>query len=109
MTEINVLSYTQQIDVVSLPQEIGIAPAIVSVSVTNAGPQGPPGVGGLAMNFNQVSPADEWLINHNFGYYPNINLYTTGGMEMLGQIVNVSVNQIRVYFTVPVAGSARLS
>ena len=125
LTDIYLTSSTQQIDVASSTQQISVkSPDLqeviveqqkVSVSVVLAGPQGPPGAPGapgpssVSMNFEQTSPSDEWIINHNFGFFPNVILFTVGGIEMLGQVVNITDNQVRVYFTSAVAGTARLS
>jgi len=77
-----------------------LRPMYGTVSVSLAG-------GGY--DFIQASPSDEWIMNHNLGYYPSISLFTVGGVDMLGQIVNIDLNQSRAYFINPVAGRARLS
>lgn len=116
MTQLNEIYKTHEIVVRNYTQQIDVDPLDNTVSVILAGPpgpQGPQGIpgasGGAALNFEQSTPSDEWIINHNFGFYPNVMLYTVGGVEMLGQVVNTTINQVRVYFVSPIAGSARLS
>ena len=65
-------------------------------------------VGDVGLEFIQVAPSATWTINHNLGYRPSVELLTAGGAEMEGEILHVSVNQLQIYFTVSVAGSARL-
>lgn len=72
------------------------------------GPPGPPGSSGLGINVQFVSPSEEWLINHNLGYKPVVELFTTGGIEMQAAVIHTSVNQVLVQFNSPQAGSARL-
>lgn len=125
MTTVEVISQTQIIDAPIVQQEIYVDPITsevtfvvtneTPVAVINAGPQGPIGNPGPAgpsnptMNFVQVSPSTEWTINHNFGFYPSLSIFTVGGIEMLGEVVNTSINQTLVRFNTSVAGSARLS
>lgn len=99
-----------------MTQRIVINPADQRiVIIRQAGPVGPPGLPGSGsgdgsdLTFTQSTPSDEWIINHNFGFYPNVDVYTTGGVSMIGQILNTSINQTRVLFSTPVAGTARLT
>lgn len=118
MSDVTVISQTQNINVSLAQQTIDVDPITLltivsgspssSVSIINAGPQGPPGIS-LAMTFSQTAPATEWVVNHNFGYYPNVNVYNVGGIEIVGQILNSNQNQTRIIFTQSVAGTARLS
>jgi hypothetical protein len=59
-----------------------------------------------AFEFNQAAASDTWTINHNLGRKVDVELYTVGGMEMLGDITHTSPNQAVVSFASPVAGSA---
>lgn len=125
MTTVEVISQTQIIDAPIVVQEISVDPITsevtfvvtneTPVAVINAGPQGPQGVVGPAgpsnptMNFVQASPSTEWTINHNFGFYPSISIFTVGGIEMMGEVLNTTINQTLIRFNTSVAGSARLS
>lgn len=72
-----------------------------------AGPQGPPGASGAGFVFTQASPATEWVINHNLGFRPSVEIIDTGGNEVDAQVLHISVNQARVYFNTATAGEAR--
>ena len=74
------------------------------------GPQGDPGPQGTAAGYNhdQASPSDEWIINHNLGYRPSVEVFSVGGLEILAEVQHPTVNQTRVLHVVPTAGSARL-
>ena len=74
-----------------------------------AGPQGPQGPAGTSFEFTQSTPSATWTINHNLGYYPQVALFTTGGVEFEGMITHTSLNQTVINLTSPVAGTARLN
>lgn len=78
------------------------------VSIAEQGPPGPLGPPGNSFEHVQVSASNEWIINHNFGYKPIVDVFTTGGVKMLAYVLNVSLNQSRIIFDVPTAGAARL-
>jgi hypothetical protein len=56
--------------------------------------------------FQQVTAASVWTISHNMGRFPAVTLFTTGGIEMEGDIVNLSPNVVQVRFVIPIAGIA---
>lgn len=90
---------------------VSAAPAAVAViQVAATGRPGPSGADGasIAHNHVQSSPSDTWLINHNLNFLPSVSLRSAGGVEMVADIVHVSVNQTVIHFVVPVAGTARL-
>lgn len=72
------------------------------------GVRGPAGTA-AGFNFTQASPANEWIMNHNLGYKPAIDLFTVGGVQFVAEIVHIDDNQARAYLITPLAGSARLS
>lgn len=83
-------------------------PPIVIIPNNAPGPPGPPGFSG--MTFVQSTPSSIWTINHNLGFSPSVDLYTTGGLEMLATVHHTSLNQTLVTFNgEPIAGFARLS
>jgi len=59
--------------------------------------------------FTQSTPLTPWVINHNRGYRPAINVYTPSGKEVLAEIVQPSTNQTLIYFDTPFAGFATLN
>lgn len=117
MTIIDVISQTQVLDVEMPVQVVTVDPissevTVVNnagspVAVTNAGPQGPPG-SGTGFNFSQASPLITWTINHNMGYKPSVQTFTVGGLEILGEVQQISNNQVLVTFNTATAGTARL-
>jgi hypothetical protein len=103
---------SQVIRVSSETQKIIVDPVTQVVSVVLAGPigpPGPPGPSGAGYDFNQASPAITWTINHNLGYRPSVQMFTVGGLEVLGEIQHTSNNQTLITFNIAVAGTARLS
>jgi hypothetical protein len=70
--------------------------------------QGVPGAPGLSesQTFNQSSPATEWTVNHNLARKPMVDVYSVGGVVLDAQIVHISDNQFKVYFTAATAGYA---
>ena len=55
---------------------------------------------------SQTTASAEWIINHNFGRHPIVQVYSVGMVKVIAEIVHVSLNQTRVYFALPVAGVA---
>ena len=58
---------------------------------------------------NQLVPAMEWVITHNFGFTPNVFPTDLNGAEIEAVIKTVDDNTIKVCFTEPVAGYAYLT
>lgn len=90
--------------------KIAVSTDTVKVITQQRGDRGLVGPGGPAHAFThtQSIPAATWTINHNLGIFPTPVLFSTGGLVMIGTIVNVNNNQIQVQFEQPVAGTARL-
>lgn len=84
-------------------------PVITAVVTVGQGPAGPGGGAGSSYQHTQSSPANEWTVNHNLGYRPNIALTSLGGAEMWGEVLHISINQVKVYFDSPVPGLALCS
>ena len=57
----------------------------------------------------QFAAAPGWIVNHNLGRRPNVQLRTLGGVEFDANVVHVSDNQVAVYFDAPMAGVVELS
>jgi hypothetical protein len=64
---------------------------------------------GLAPDFlhTQNSPASEWIVNHNLGVKPNAAVLDTGGNVVDAQVLHISANQLRVYFSSAQTGAVR--
>lgn len=101
MSNIAVLSRTQRI-VVSAPDHI---------SVINAGPQGPAGLGGNAASYEhtQAVASTSWVINHGLGFKPSIDVYDITGTPIDPFIIHHSSNQSEVQLLTPRTGTARAS
>lgn len=67
-------------------------------------------VGPFAPTFRMefASATDTWLINHNLGVYPSIDLYALDGSSIGGDITMPDKNTVVVTFDFPVAGFAIL-
>lgn len=70
------------------------------------GPPGPTGPGGEYHRHDQVTPADLWTVNHNFGQRPVVGVFDTGGREVWAEVIHFSDNQVLIYFDGPLAGYA---
>lgn len=64
--------------------------------------------GAAGYDFNQPSPSLTWTINHNLGYKPAVDIFSTGGVKMVAEVLHVSGNQTVVTFKTATAGFARL-
>lgn len=83
--------------------------ATVNVAV-GVGTQGPPGPAGPASAFyqhTQASPATVWVINHNLGFRPAVELLDAGGSEFDAEVIHINQNQAQVFLDIPTAGVAR--
>jgi hypothetical protein len=103
---------SQVIRVATETQKIIVDPVTQAIAIVSGGPPGPPGPpgpSGAGYDFDQVSPSTTWTINHNLGYRPSVQMFTVGGLEVLGEIQHVSDNQTLITFNIAVAGTARLS
>ena len=63
--------------------------------------------------YQTSTPADAWTITHNLGYKPivSVSIYDTDGVLqdcLPKEVVQVDANTVRVEFSAPRAGVARL-
>ena len=70
------------------------------------GPQGP--AGGSAYIHQQPLPAATWVINHNLGYRPSVEILDSGSQEIEGEVSHPTVHQTVVTLSPATAGQARL-
>lgn len=96
------------------PKAIVISAPLTPVAITVGiqgpeGIQGPPGASGGVYLHEQASASDLWVMNHNLGHRPIIELFTIGGLGMDGSIVHINNNQAQVLFSSPIAGYATLA
>jgi hypothetical protein len=73
------------------------------------GPVGPAGGAGATYVYQQVSPSTSWVVNHNLGFKPSVELLDTGSQEIEGDVVHASVNQAIITMSPPTAGTARFT
>lgn len=86
--------------------EVDRPSAVEVVEVIHPGPQGPAGAFYL---YTQATPATTWIINHNLGYRPAVELLDAGSQEIDGEIAHPSANQTVVTLNPATAGIARLT
>lgn len=79
------------------------------IEIVDIGPQGPPGAAVNSYNFTQPTPALVWNINHNLGFKPSMDCFSSGGLPIEGSVLNLNNNQLTVTWNSPVEGSARLN
>lgn len=72
----------------------------VTIGVASAG-------GDTGFTMVQASGSATWTVNHNLGFRPDVSVLTPGGSEMIAEVVHISINQLRVYFSAPKTGSVR--
>lgn len=70
------------------------------------GPSGPPGPGAEVFEYSPPTAQTEWVLNHNFGRLPVVQVLSPGGFEVEAEVAHVSTNQARVYFNQPQQGTA---
>ena len=98
--------------VVSPPPVVAVVvnpPPVIDVVVTpGQGPAGPPGPAGGAARYIHVqsSAATPWIVNHNLGVRPVVDIVDAGGSQVLAEIIHISSNQVNVYFATPATGQA---
>ena len=99
MTAVNITQVVKTVTVVQGTKRI--------LRITVPGPQGP--AGGIAYVHTQAAPSTTWVINHNLGYRPAVELLDTGSQEIDAEIAHPSVNQTIVTLNPATAGLARLT
>ena len=90
--------------------QTGHGPSVVtsfySGLVGPAGPVGPVGPGAEVFEYSPPTAQAEWVLNHNFGRRPVVQVLSPGGSEVEAEVAHVSTNQARVYFNQPQQGTA---
>lgn len=82
------------------------APVIRSTLAVGQGPAGPSGARAQRIRHDQTTPASPWVVNHNLGSQPLIEVFSAGGSKLLVQIVHTSANQALIYPDEPTTGFA---
>jgi hypothetical protein len=58
---------------------------------------------------SQGTASNTWSIIHNMNKHPTVSITDTGGNEVMGQVKNISVNEIEITFSSPFTGKAYLN
>lgn len=61
------------------------------------------------LTFTQTTPLLQWVINHNFGKFPIVQIIDSGSNVIEAEVIHPSLNQTVVKFTVATAGIAKLN
>lgn len=68
------------------------------------------GMGGdLTFHYNQGSSATVWTINHNLGKFPSVQVFTSAGDKIEGDVHHINVDSLTITFTAAFAGDAYLN
>ena len=59
--------------------------------------------------YNQATSSDVWEIEHNLDKYPSVTVVDSGGTVVIGEIVYIDKNNIRITFTSAFSGKAYLN
>lgn len=74
------------------------------------GPQGPPGSAATLGHVHaQGVPAQQWMIVHNLGFYPNVTVIDSTGETVEGDITPVNEFALTLEFSGAFSGTAYLS
>jgi hypothetical protein len=71
-----------------------------------AGPPGPAGTADLHYSHLQASAAATWVVTHNLGKYPSVQVFDSAGDEVEGLVTQVSPNQLTINFSAAFSGVA---
>jgi len=88
------------------PEWLLLAAPLVGGTAFTSPPTG--GSGGGASYLHTEDPAASvWTVNHNLGFLtPDVTCADTAGMEFMGDINYVTVNQLLIINAAPIAGTA---
>lgn len=108
MPELVVETHKTEVVIEKRLQEIVVDNPAAPLEVLEVAKQGPPGRDGLLTDYEQTfTDCEECIVNHNLGRYPILGIYSPGGAEMDAQVLNVTVNQLILYFSSPTSGRVR--
>lgn len=89
--------------------KLGAHPMIRFVSSGVQGPPGPAGPAGSSYEHTQAVVSSVWTVPHNLGYRPGVTVLTTGGLEVIADVLHLSADTLTITFLAPLAGTARLT
>ena len=95
---------TTVLGTLSTSLQTGHGPSVVTSFYS--GLVGPAGPGAKVFEYSPPTAQAEWVLNHNFGRRPVVQVLSPGGSEVEAEVTHVSTNQARVYFNQPQQGTA---
>lgn len=63
----------------------------------------------VSYTHTQGAVSNSWVIAHNLGYYPNIQIFDSGSNLVEGDVVHTDANTVTVGFSTGITGTAYLS
>lgn len=85
----------------------GALPREPAVFVSRQGPVGPPG-DGAAVRVEQSAPAATWILSHDFGRRPAVDVYLPTGEKIIAD-VTAGASTVTVVFATPQSGYVMLN
>lgn len=67
------------------------------------------GGGGTGYVHTQTASSNNWTVNHNLGYYPNVTVVDSAGTNVVGEVVYESINKLTIKFSAAFSGKAYCS
>jgi hypothetical protein len=61
-----------------------------------------------SVQYDQIDPRATWTITHNFGYRPSVEVFNSAWEEIDADVIHLTKNSLRINFTLPISGYARL-
>lgn len=89
--------------------ELDATPGITLEAGVAQGPPGPPGAAQSTYVHSQPVAAMVWTIDHGLGFWPDVIVFDASGSEVKGAAANPTTSRTTLTFSVPIAGTARLS
>lgn len=59
--------------------------------------------------FDQLTSSSEWLINHNLEKYPSVTIIDSAGTNVIGDIIYIDNNNLKIIFSSKMSGKAYLN
>lgn len=57
----------------------------------------------------QVATATEWIVNHNLGKFPSVTVIDSGGSVVVGNVIYIDENNLKIQFNYEFSGKASLN
>ena len=60
-------------------------------------------------SYRQYSASDEWIIQHNLNKQPSVTVVDSAGTVVVGEVIYLDMNTVKITFTAPFSGRAYLN